>query len=392
MSPLRENDHVNATTTNRAGRLRVLWLIKGLGPGGAEQLLLLSARVVDRRRFDYRVAFLRPDKTHLVEEFNGLGLGPVRLGAGARSARLAWPGQLRRLMAGADVVHSHSPVLASVARLVALTLPAVRRPAVVYTEHSEWTGHQPATRWSNALTAPLDDYHWAVSDQVRATVWPRLRDSYHVLIHGIDTAQIAPSEDLRSRVRGELGVRPEEILVITVANLRKPKDYPNLLAAAKLAVAADPRIRFVAVGQGPLDAELRARHAASGLGDRFQFLGFRRDVHDLLESADIFVLASSHEGLPVALMEALARGLPIVATAVGGIPDAITEGREGFLVPSGDAHALGDALLQLAGDSAVRERMSEAAIVRSRDYDIRTAVSEQQRVYAELAQRRRRSR
>ena len=103
-------------------RIKVLWLIKGLGPGGAEQLLLLSAKVADHDAFDYRVAFIRPDKTHLIPEFQALGLHPTRLGS-QHTGRLGWLADLRSLLADVDVLHSHSPVLASVARLLTLTLP-----------------------------------------------------------------------------------------------------------------------------------------------------------------------------------------------------------------------------------------------------------------------------
>ena len=106
------------------GRIRVLWLVKGLGPGGAEQLLLLSAGVADHERFDYRVAYVRPDKTHLVPEIEDKGVPTMRLGSGSRS-RVAWLRQLRRVMGTVDVVHAHSPVLASAARVAA---PPCRGP------------------------------------------------------------------------------------------------------------------------------------------------------------------------------------------------------------------------------------------------------------------------
>ena len=150
-------------------RIRVLWLVKGLGPGGAEQLLLLAAGVVDRDRFDYRVAYVRPDKTHLVPEFEAKGLVPQRLGANASgpALRAAWVADLRRAMADTDIVHAHSPVLASAARLIARSLPRAQRPVVVTTEHNEWTSHRTPTRLLNGVTSPLDAHHWAVSDQVK---------------------------------------------------------------------------------------------------------------------------------------------------------------------------------------------------------------------------------
>lgn len=370
--------------SSSAPRTRVLWLIKGLGPGGAEQLLLLSARVADRERFDYRLAYVRPDKTHLVPEFQAAGLQPERLGEGRRG-RVAWVADLRRALGEVDVVHAHSPVLASVARLLARTLPRRRRPAVVVTEHNEWSSHRAPTRLLNGLTTPLDAHHWAVSQQVLDTMWPSRRRGYPVLIHGIDTTAVPADADARARLRAELGFADDEVLALTVANLRKNKDYPNLLRAARRAVDEEPRLRFAAVGQGPLEDEVRALHAELGLGDRYHLLGFRRDVHELMAAADVFLLGSAHEGLPVAIMEAFAAGLPVVATSVGGVPQQVREGREGLLVRPRDPEALAAALVRIARDHDLRRRLGEAARVRAADYDIRQAVTAQEQVYAEVA-------
>ena len=151
-------------------------------------------------------------------------------------------------------------------------------------------------------------------------MWPSRRDGYEVLIHGIDPGSVRPGPLVRDRLRSDLGVADDEVLSLTVANLRRNKDYPTLLRAARVALDAEPGLRFAAVGQGPLAQEVAALHTTLGLGDRFLLLGFRRDVHDLMAAADVFTLASAHEGLPVAVMEAFAHGLPVVATAVGGLP------------------------------------------------------------------------
>lgn len=364
--------------------VRVLWLIKGLGPGGAEQLLLLAAKVADRERFDIRVAYLRPDKTHLVADFASVGIVPHRLGADS-DRPAGWLADLRRLMATSDIVHAHSPVLASVARLLLGTLPRARRPAVVTTEHNEWTSHKTLTRLLNGLTAPLDTHHWAVSEQVKDTIWPSRRAGYEVLTHGIDGSAIVVDPAVRARMRAGLGVADDEVLSLTVANLRRNKDYPNLLRAARRALDAEPRLRFAAVGQGPLADEIAALHTELGLGDGFALLGFRRDIVPLMAAADVFTLASAHEGLPVAVMEAFAAGLPVVATAVGGLPHQVVDGVEGLLVPPGDPAALSEALVTLARDPDLRARMGEAARARTPDYDIRRAVEAQQRTYAAVA-------
>ncbi len=364
-------------------RIKVLWLIKGLGPGGAEQLLLLSAKAADHESFDYRVAYVRPDKTHLVPEFEAAGILPTRL----RSGRLGWLPALRAAMEEADVVHAHSPVLASAARLVSLTLPRDRRPAIVVTEHNEWSSHRRPTRWLNGLTSRLDAQHWAVSDQVTRTMWPAIARGYEVLIHGIDTTAVGAPAGTRARIRAELGLAEDAVLALTVANLRRNKDYPNLLRATTLVRESHPRVVVASVGQGPLESELKALHAELGLGDGFRFLGFRRDVHELMGAADLFVLGSAHEGLPVAIMEAFAAGLPVVATRVGGVPQQVRDGSEGLLVPPGDHEALASAVVRVAEDADLRARLGAAAQARAGDYDIRAALAVQQDAYRRLAAR-----
>jgi len=141
------------------------------------------------------------------------------------------------------------------------------------------------------------------------------------------------------------------------------------------------------VGQGPLEAELRARHAELGLGDRFQFLGFREDCAQLMAASDLFCLSSRHEGLPVALMEALALGLPVVATAVGGIPELVAGGREAILVPPGCPNLLADALLEVIADPGLRRDMSQHALAKARALDAEPAVRRTEAVYREVAAR-----
>ena len=142
----------------------------------------------------------------------------------------------------------------------------------------------------------------------------------------------------------------------TIANFRAQKDYPNLLVTARVLLDRGWPGRIVAVGQGPLEAEMRELHAQLGLGDRVLLLGQRDDAVRVLAACDVFTMASDNEGLPVALMEALALGLPVAATAVGGIPEAVTDGVEGLLVPPSQPEALADAIATITGDGELRAR------------------------------------
>jgi glycosyltransferase involved in cell wall biosynthesis len=205
-----------------------------------------------------------------------------------------------------------------------------------------------------------------------------------VLVHGIDLDDVAAHWSARERTRTELGIDDATVLVVTLANLRAHKDYPTLLAAARRSLDAGAEIRFVAVGQGPLEADVQELAGRLGLGGAFQLLGYRADALDVLAAADIFTLSSMAEGYPVSLMEALALGKPVVATAVGGIPEAVRSGVEGLTVPPRRPDLLGDALTALAGDAGLRAQFGRAALARSTLFDIRRATKRIEAVYDEV--------
>ena len=142
---------------------------------------------------------------------------------------------------------------------------------------------------------------------------------------------------------------------------------------------------FLAAGTGPELPELEAERDRLGLGDSFRFLGMRDDPIAVLGAADIFCLASLHEGLPVSLMEAMACGLPVVATTAGGIPEAVTNDVQGLLVEPGDETALTDALLRMATDEDLRTRCADAARDRAQDYDARHFVTRLEEIYRTVA-------
>jgi glycosyltransferase involved in cell wall biosynthesis len=366
----------------------VLWLIKGLGPGGAEQLLVNHAGVRDRDRFDIEAAYLVPWKRHLVPRLEAVGV-PTTCLEGSREWDLRWASRLRTRLSEhpVDVVHVHSPYVAGVTRLMVRTLPTSRRPAIVYTEHNRWPRHSAATRTLNQLTFALDEYDVSVSSDVRETMPAKLQARVEVLDHGVDVEELRTLAD-RDEVRRELGIAPDDVVFGTIANYRREKAYEVLLEAARLALSSSPSLRFVAVGQGPLEDEMRALHRSLGLGERVQLLGYRDDAVRVMSAFDVFTLSSRHEGQPVALMEAFALGLPVVATAAGGLPHMVRDGVEGVLVPIDDPAALADAYVAVASDPERRRSMAEAAAARARDFDISAAARRLEEIYVEVAERR----
>ena len=367
--------------------MRVLWLAKGLGPGGAERLLVALAERLRGARFDLSAAYLLAEKDHLVPELRSAGVGTVCLGGSGSGA--GWAGRFRRLVAEGrpDVVHVHAPQPAAVARPVVRSFGRLR-PALVYTEHNTWGGYRLATRLANAATYPLDDYRLVVSEEALSSIPRLLRARSEVLVHGIDLDGARSRSVRRDDVRAELGVGDGEVLVVTVANLREHKDYPTLLAAARLVARSGLPVRFAAAGQGPLEGTVRSEVSRLGLGGSFSLLGYRADALDVLAAADVFCLSSRAEGYPVALMEALALGRPVVATAVGGVAHAVRSGVEGVLVPPSSPEALAAALIEVADDPARREAMGRAAAERAVLFDVARAAERHAELYEELAARR----
>ena len=368
--------------------VRALWLIKGLGAGGAERLLALSARHRDPGAVAPHVAYLLEHKQALLPEFERAGIDATCLGARA-SWDPSWVIRLRKLCIRThfDIVHVHSPIAAIGARLALRTLPARKRPRLVITEHNVWGSHAKTTRLADNMTAHGDETHLAVSNAVRASMPARLRGDTRVIQHGVDLQEVRSAAVDRDVARRSLGVEAHEVLVGTVANLRATKGYPDLLCAARTVVDRVDNVRFVALGQGPMMQELLDRHDQLGLGDRFLFLGYRPDAVRVMSAFDVFCLASHHEGLPIALMEALVLGLPVVATDVGGIAELVTVGRGAILVPAGQPGRLADALTTVVRDPDLRAEMSRTARDIGDSLDALSAVREIEGVYREILDR-----
>lgn len=368
--------------------VRVLWLAKGLGVGGLERILCWWAEHRDPSVLQARVAYVLDGLDSLAPVLTGFGVPVMNLRA-RNEFDLRWPARLRRALIEdpVDIVHSQSPYAAAFARLVVRSLPRRRRPKLVCTDHNVWGDFRLATRLVHRVTCPLDDAHFAVSPTVRDSVPPRLRERVEVLIPGIPVEEVRSRTGDRERVRDELGVPDGGVVVITLANFRPAKRYEDLARAAALVVEAGVDAVFVAIGEGPLQWEILGLAAELGITDRFRLLGLREDAAPLLAGADIFVLASDHEGGPLAVLEAMAAGLPVVSTPVGLVPDAVTEGVNGHIVPIGRPDALAAAIIDLARDPDRRSRMGAAGGELVERFDVTPSLRQLEGRYRVLADR-----
>lgn len=187
-----------------------------------------------------------------------------------------------------------------------------------------------------------------------------------MLPNGIDLGA-APSAADRARARQALGADDDTILLGTAARLDPVKDLGSLVAAVARLRGAHPGARLAILGEGPERASLEREIAARRLGAAVRLFGHRGDVRELLPGFDVYVNSSTYEGVSLTILEAMAAALPVVATAVGGNPEVVEDGRTGLLVPARDDARLADALGALLADPARRRSLGEAGRTRAEE-------------------------
>lgn len=360
-------------------RRTVLVAIKGLGIGGAEKLITESVPFWNRHRFAYHVAYFLPWKDQLVPDLEKQDV-PTTLVGTRRGLTPRSIAAMRKLAArvGADLVHVHSPAVAVAARY------AVDAP-VVYTEHNVASSYREPTRTLNRLSYARNAAVIAVSDAVAESLETYPGPRARVIRNGVSCAV---SDDEAAAVRHELGIEPSRPLVVHVGNIRPHKGHRNLVAAASHIVDRVPNVLIASLGveKEPGDqASLEQAAAAAGVSNSLRFLGRRPDARAFMAAADVVVNPSDVEGLPIAVLEAMALARPIAATAVGGVPTVIREGQTGRLVAPRDPRALADAVVDLLTDPPGAQAVGTAAreLVEA-EFSLEAMVQRVEAVYAEV--------
>jgi glycosyltransferase involved in cell wall biosynthesis len=366
--------------------VRVLWLARGLGLSGAARLLLTAAQHVDRERFDVEVAYVVPGEDALAADLEKAGATVHCLTSrpGRRGLDPLWPVRLRSLVErrGYRLVHTHAPWPAITARLLlrgALTVPLV---------HSEYDvrGHRSlVTRLADTATQGRNRAVFAGSRAVAQSLRPpRGADprSWLTLVRLSPGPAGAPADDgTRAAARRALGVPAGAVAVGAVGSLTARKELGVLIDAFALLRRSHADTVLVLVGAGPREKRLLQYACARGVKDSVVFAGARPDVAALLPALDVFALSSRREAVPVALMEAMAAGLPSAVTGVDAVPELVDPGVEALVVRPGDHEAMAIALGRLAGGPALRARMAAAARERARRFDPAAAQRAVEAVY-----------
>jgi len=281
-----------------------------------------------------------------------------------------------------DVLHMHGYGATTFGRAAA----AMRRLPTILHEHANLTDTPWFQKVADRALEPFTDIAIAVSrSTAKFVIDARLipERKVRVVYLGVPLEEFSRprSEAERAEARAAIGAGPGELAIGSVTRLHDSKGNEFLVEAARRVLEARPRARFYLAGEGPLREPLEAQARALGLGDRFVFLGFQRDVAALLSAFDLQVFPSLWEGTPLTAFEALATGSPIVATDADGLLDILTDGRDAVIVPKRDASALADAIVGLIDAPEQRRRLSAAARITGQSYDIGAFVRKMERLY-----------
>jgi glycosyltransferase involved in cell wall biosynthesis len=371
-------------------KIKVIHILPMLAPGGAERVAVHIARGLNPRRFDVAVISIwRRQGCELDKLLDDCGIPVAYLGKGQ-----GFDGRVYQRLHQAlkrhrpDIVHTHLHVL----RYTLPSLLFLKPASAVHTVHNLAEREiEPRARCLQRFAI----HHGVVPIAVSKEVARSLRQLYgiqdcRVIANGVPTNVYRYPRVCRSEWRAREGFRDDHVLFVCVARLEEQKNHALLINAFAQGPASDPNAQLVLVGEGLLRDRLRDQAESLGLAQRIHFLGLRTDIPDVLSAMDVFVLASNWEGNPLCVMEAMAAGLPIVSTAVGGVPDLFTHGREGLLVRPGSEQGLSRGLNSLLLNPELRHSLGIAATRRAKEcFDVSRMVYEYEDLYETQMERAR---
>jgi glycosyltransferase involved in cell wall biosynthesis len=357
-----------------------------IGGGGTERHLLEFLRRIDRRRFTPLMVFIRAGE-QLRREFEAVGVPVLDLAL----ERSYTPSGMMRLVRGArelrkrgvSVLHAysfHANLYGSVIALMAGI------PHLLVSErgraYAEWHRRLARRFYYHRADRVLVNCE-SLRDFVREC--EHREEKIQTIPNGVDLDLVRPT-GARAHVRSELGIPPSANLIGCVGRMRTVKGQRYLIEAFSSLASAFPEARLLLVGGGPDEPEHRQAVVRAGLEGRVHFVGYQDDVRPYLEAMDIFVLPSLSEAHSMALLEAMAMGKAVVATAVGGNRETVRPGVSGLLVAAGSSHGIGDALVRLLTEPELAARLGCEAERAATRFDVREMVRSYESLYLSLAE------
>ncbi len=358
--------------------------------GGPETLLYAIGKYTDRERFDVTIADFGPtenDRTEFLREFDKYDMPTVSIPAGHkwdfRSIKyLAHILEERQI----DILHTHdhrTDLIGYVAsrRRPTATVVTFWQPLRRYwwLKHIEMLDDHIIRRFDRIL--PCSE---AVRDEIVGKS-PRLADRCITVLNRVDLDLYKQNGRIRGNVREELGIADDAFVCATVGRVMEDKGITYLVDALKLIADAGVKVHQLIVGTGPQLEEMREKARALGIADRITFTGHRKDIPDVLHACDLLIQSSLSEGLSIAVVEAMAAGLAVVATDVGGTTEIVRHGQTGLVIRPRRPKEIADAVIALHSDTARRESMAKLGRGTAfREWSVEKWVTQFEDVYTDL--------
>ena len=366
-------------------KIKVLQIVPTLSPGGAERVAVHIATGLNRRKYESVVVALGKrmecELDRLLEK-DGIEVRYLDKPLGFDWRTYSKLGRVLK-ECRPDVVHTHIQVLRYTLPLMLLH----NRASLLHTVHNLAEREiEPQARWIHRYAFRHGVVPVAVAKEVALSI-KRLYgiQECKVISNGIPTEYYGRPQTPRREWRAREGFCEDDFLFICVARLAPQKNHALLLKAFAEGPASDPNAHLLLVGDGVLQEHLESQVRNLGLTRRVHFLGLRIDIPDVLGATDVFVLGSDYEGNPLSVMEAMASGLPIVSTAVGGVPDLFENGKQGITMQPGNVRDFSTSMEYLLRNREVGLSLGMAAALRAREkFDVSTMVKAYEGLYEEL--------
>jgi glycosyltransferase involved in cell wall biosynthesis len=374
-------------------RISVLHLIYSPGYGGIETMVLNWAKNFDTSAFDVHVAYFAGDRDRelpFLEAAKRAGITPLPVRWSRYKPFFKAARDVVKIVKdyGIDIVHTHAYYGDAVGAIAGHMVP-VKTVATIYVWTSKYELHRQIMQFMDWVAIQfMDMVTGHCADTARHTyVIGKRASEIPVLLPGYPDAKAPVSAAERRKLREAAGIREDEIVMVNVARIAPEKAQDQLIRSFKIVHDKHPNTKLWISGVGLdwLEKDLRALRSELGLESSVEFLGFTKNVWEMLNTADFMVHASHAEGVPAAILEGMAAGMPIVASAVNGIPEVIASGRSGLLVDENDVTGFAKSVIDLIEDRAWASRMGRAARQSiENELSIRSAVSEVEKLYRRM--------
>lgn len=286
-----------------------------------------------------------------------------------------------------EIIHCHTPMGGAIGRLAARSTRE-KGTKVIYTAHGfhffkgaplvNWLAYYPAERWLSRYTDVLITINKEDYESAKKFKADRIE---YVPGVGIDTDKFKSIEVNRTEKRELIGISEDDFMIISVGELNKNKNHQVILRT--IAKLRNEKIKYVLCGQGPLATELRKLSNELGIENQVKFLGFRKDIAELMSVADLFAFPSYREGLSLSLMEAMASGMPVVCSKIRGNTDLIEDGKGGYLIDDSDELRYAQYVELLFDNENIRSRMKEVNLNKIDEYNVRNVMEKYKNIIRE---------